>query len=396
VTRRILLLAALALSAWAADTPAPAPRPDSAGMSSERLARIDTWLNGIIERREAAGFVSLVARHGKIVQHRAYGTRGLENHAPMPREALFDLASMTKPITVVAALTLLEEGRFTLDDPISKFIPEFKDPKLELPGGELRPARKEITVRDLFTHTSGVYNNRSRRENTSFPTLADYIRALAAQPLRYEPGTHWLYGSSHDILGYLVERVSGQGLDRFVEDRILRPLAMNDTHYWPPAETDSRRAILVVDGRDDPKSASRVSPEAVRAHSFIGGASGLYSTAADYARFSQMLLNGGVLNGRRILGPRTVGWMTLNQIGDLDSFSTPGTRFGLGLAVVTDPGAAGLPYSAGTYYWSGSQGTIFWVDPVEDLVAVLMVQAVPNPLKLREKFTALVYSSIID
>jgi CubicO group peptidase (beta-lactamase class C family) len=214
--------------------------------------------------------------------------------------------------------------------------------------------------------------------------------------LRYEPGSTWLYGNSHEVLGYLVQKVSGVPLDGYVRERILDPLGMTDTHYWPPGEKDARRAILVVDGKDDPASLSRVPPEAAKAKTYIGGQSGLYSTAADYWRFCQMLLNGGVLDGRRILGPRTIAWATGNHIGELTSFTTPGTRFGLGLAVVTDPGASGLPYSKGSYYWSGSQGTIFWIDPAEDLIGILMVQRVPNYPLLREKFAALIYSSILE
>ena len=373
----------------------PVAKPESVGMSSQRLDRIGIWLRDIVERKQAAGFVTLVARHGKVVQHEAYGTRGLEVADPMPVNALFDLASMTKPVTVVAALMLLEEGRYTLSDPISNYLPEFRNPKVELSPGTFSPPRRGITVKDLFTHTSGVFDPRSRAETMVFPTLALYVQDIARLPLRYEPGSTWLYGASHNVLGYLVQQVSGKPLDRFVQERILTPLAMDDTHYWPPEEKSKRRAVLVVNGKDDPTSSSRLPAEAAKAKTFIGGASGLYSTAADYWRFSQMLLNGGTLDDDRLLGPRTIAWMAQNHIGDMDSFRRPGTRFGLGLAVVTDPASAGLPYSRGTYYWDGSQGTLFWIDPSEDLVAVLMVQLTPNRLKLREKFAALVYSSIL-
>jgi CubicO group peptidase (beta-lactamase class C family) len=307
---------------------------------------------------------------------------------------VFDLASMTKPVTVVAALTLLEEGRFTLTDPISDYLPEFRDSKIEVAPGKLEAPKRPIQVRDLFTHTSGVFESRSRAESMTFPTLDAYVRELANGPLRYEPGSTWLYGASHHMLGHLVQVISGIPLNRFVQERILDPLGMEDTHYWPA--DDAKRAILVVNGKDDPTSLSRVPPEAARAKTFIGGASGLYSTAADYWRFSQMLLNGGSLNGRRILGPKTIRWATQNHIGDMPSYVTPGTRFGLGFAVVTEPGISSLPYSKGTYYWSGSQGTLFWIDPEEELVGVLMVQLTPSRLKLREKFSALVYASILE
>ncbi|MBM3787058.1 MAG: beta-lactamase family protein [Acidobacteria bacterium] len=373
----------------------PAAQPESVGMSAERLARIGTWLRGVVEKKQAAGFVALVARKGKVVYHGAFGTRGLANAAPMTTEAIFDLASMTKPITVAAALQLLEEGRFTLADPIGEHLPEFRNARVETAPGVLSAPRSPVTVRQLFSHTSGIYHGSGRAGKFEFPTLEALAQDMAKKPLRYEPGSHWLYGDSHDVLGYLVQKISGMPLDRFVRERLLTPLGMTDTEYWPAASKDPRRAVLVVDGKDDPQSLSRVPPAAARAQTFIGGASGLYSTAADYWRFAQMLANGGSFEGKRYLGPRTIEWMTRNHIGDIPSFRTPGTRFGLGVAVVTNPGASGLPYSRGSYYWSGSQGTVFWIDPKEELVGVLMVQLTPSRLKLREKFGALVYSAIL-
>ncbi len=374
----------------------PVAKPESVGMSSERLDRIGVWLRGMVEKKQAAGFVSLVARKGKVVHHEAFGTRGLNSQDKMPIDALFDLASMTKPITVVAALMLLEQGRFTLTDAVGQHLAEFQNPRVETAPGTLTPALRPLTVQSLFSHTSGVYHGSGRAGKFEFPTLAALAQDMARKPLKYEPGSTWLYGDSHDVLGYLVQKVSGVPLDRFVQERILDSLGMSDTHYWPPASKDRRRAILVVDGADDPESLSRVPPAAAKAKTFIGGASGLYSTAADYWRFSQMLLNGGTFEGRRLLGPRTISWMAQNHIGGIPSFRTPGTRFGLGFAVVTDPGASGLPYSKGSYYWSGSQGTVFWVDPQEQLTGVLMVQLTPSRLKLREAFAALVYSSILE
>lgn len=391
------LLAAVPLaiaSGWAAEL--PLARAESAGMSGARLERIGTWLREVVQQKKAAGFVALVARRGKVVFHEAYGTRGLDNATAMPKDALFDLASMTKPVTVAAALMLLEEGRITLSDSIGEYLPEFRNLKIEESPGTLRAVSSPVTVQHLFTHTSGVFDGRSRAQKFESPTLADYMKIVAQKPLRYQPGSTWLYGDSHDVLGYLVQQVSQTPLDRYIQERILSPLGMNDTWYWPPEETNSRRAILVVNGKDDPQSLSRVPPETAKAKTFIGGASGLYSTAADYWRFAQMLANGGELNGKRILGPKTIAWMAQNHIGEMPSFRTPGTRFGLGMAVVTDPGASGLPYSKGTYYWSGSQGTVFWVDPAEQLVGVLMVQLTPSRLKLRERFSALVYGAIVE
>jgi CubicO group peptidase (beta-lactamase class C family) len=315
----------------------------------------------------------------------------------MPLDAIFDLASMTKPLTAVAALMLLEEGRYIVNDPISAYLPEFKNPKVQPARSSAAPTKRSITVHDLLTHTSGISDPRSRAETFAFPTLAAYIKDVARLPLQAQPGSTWIYGDSFDVLGYLVEQVSGTPLDRFIAERILKPLGMSDTDYWPTAEKDSRRAVLVVDGKDDPDSTSRRPLAAAQAKTFIGGASGLYSTAADYWRFSQMLLDGGSFSGRRLLGPKTIAWMSQNHIADNSTYEAPGLRFGLGFAVVTDPGSLGYPYSKGAYFWGGSQGTVFWIDPAEELTGVLMVQVTPNgQLRLREKFAAIVYSAIKD
>ena len=365
-------------------------------MSTEGLARIGEWLDGVVERREASGFVTIVARKGKVVHHEARGTRGMSVRDPMPKDGIFDMASMTKPITVVAALTLLEEGKITLDSPISEYLPEFKNPRVGVGPRATKPADGEITVRQLFNHTSCVRNLGSRVEIFSFPTLEVYGDELARRPLGCQPGSRFLYGTSHDVLGRLVEKVTGRPLDRYVAETIFDPLGMKDSHYWPPAAKDNRRAILVVDGKDDLDSTSRRPVEAERRATFIGGASGLYSTAADYLRFCQMLLNGGELDGHRVLGQRTVSFIARDQLRGA-AYDRPGTTFGLGFAVVTDPGSLGYPYSKGTYYWGGSQGTVFWIDPQEELTAVLMVQAVPRPgMRLREKFAQIVYGAIVE
>jgi CubicO group peptidase (beta-lactamase class C family) len=394
---RYLILLVLATLQLTAAGDLPLAKPEAAGMSSARLNRITAWIDGMIERKQAAGFVTLVARHGKVVHFEARGNRGMSLKDPMPKDALFDVASMTKPITVVAAMTLLEEGRYALNEPILGYLPEFKNPQVKLPEGVLEPADREITVRDLLNHTSGVSDPRSRAETFAFPTLEAYIKDVARLPLADHPGRRWIYGDSHDVLGYLVQVASGQPLDQYVQQTVLTPLGMEDTHYWPPASTDSRRAMLVVNGKDDPTSESRRPLAAAKAATFVGGASGIYTSAADYWRLCQMLLDGGVFEGKRILGPRTVSWLAQDHLAKDAVYDRPGTRFGLGFAVVTEPGKLGWPQSNGNYYWGGSQGTVFWIDPAEDLTAVLMVQVVPGgDLKLREKFAALVYSSIIE
>ena len=370
--------------------------PESVGMSADRLKRVDGWLEQIVHERLAAGFVSLVARRGQVVHHRAVGSLGMNAAEPMPLDALFDVASMTKPLTAVAALTLYEEGRITLGDAVSTHVPEFANRMVGASQGALEPAEREMTVRHLFTHTSGVRDPRGRAETYAFSTMSEYMKEFVRLPLQAQPGTKWIYGDSLDVLGYLVERVTGKSLDEFLQARVLDPLGMADTHYWPPESKQSRRALLVVDGRDDPSRASREPIEAGRSKSFISGASGLHMTAADYWRFCQMLLNDGEFDGRRVLGPRTISVMSENHLEE-GTLYRPGLGYGLGVAVVTDRSRTNLPYSVGSYYWGGSQGTLFWIDPHERLIGVLMVQVRPrNGLKLRERFAALVYSAIID
>ena len=370
--------------------------PEAVGMSSARLERINAWVDGMVESKSAAGFVTLVARQGRVVHHRAAGTLGMANSDPMRTDSIFDIASMTKPLTAVAALMLYEEGRITLGDPVDRHLPEFSSPMVGEDAETRSPAGRPILVRHLFTHTSGVRDPRGRAETYAFPSMSVYMKEFAKLPLQAEPGSKWIYGDSLDVLGYLVERVSGQGLDAFIKERILDPLGMRDTHYWPPESKQSRRAVLVVNGEDDSARISREPIEAGQARTFISGASGLHTTAADYWRFCQMLLNGGEFGGKRLLGPRTVDLISDNHLERGTAFR-PGLGFGLGFAVVTDRGRAGLPYSEGSFYWGGSQGTVFWIDPSEELVGILMVQVRPGGhLRLREKFGALVYSAIVD
>ncbi len=230
----LLLLAACPLSAASAASAAlPRAAPESVGMSSERLERIAPRLEGMVENRQAAGFVTLVARKGKVVHHRATGSRGLSIREAMPLNAIFDIASMTKPLTAVAALMLYEEGRIALDEPIAEHLPEFQN--LAAPADDGAPAQREVSVRHLFTHASGMKHPRNRAEKYAFPTMAAYMQDFAKLPLQAPPGAKWIYDDSLDVLGYLVERVSGQRLDRFLQQRVLDPLGMTDTHYWPPA-----------------------------------------------------------------------------------------------------------------------------------------------------------------
>ena len=266
----------LSLAALAADE-LPLAAPESVGMSSKRLDRIGPWLDGFIEREEAAGFVTLVARRGKVVHHEAHGARGLSAADPMPKEAIFGLASMGKPFTVVAALMLLEEGRFALHDPISKYLPEFQDLGVRIGEKSIAPADREITVQSLFTHTSGIGATWPRGRRTGFPSMKAYMQELAKAPLLDQPSTTWHYDYSHDVPAYLVETVGEKPFAEFVQQRIFDALGMEDTHFWLPASKQRRRAVRVVDGEDlapPPLGSAERGPLAA-------SSGGEYSTATD-------------------------------------------------------------------------------------------------------------------
>ncbi|HSC29398.1 MAG TPA: serine hydrolase domain-containing protein [Vicinamibacterales bacterium] len=419
--------AVAAIPAWA-QAVAPAA-PDAAGISAERLERVGAFLRGAVERGEIAGAVALVSREGRVVYLEAVGQRDIAKQQPMSPDTRFLVASMTKPVTSVAAMILVEEGRLLLSDPIAKFLPEFKDMGVMSrkpsagTNGPLPsvPARRPITVRDLLTHRAGfVYGfagdgplQAAYRAagiidglRDTEETQARNIARLAKLPLAHEPGTRWHYGLSTDVLGRVVEAVSGQPLDAFLRERVFEPLGMRDSAFYVPPEEADRVAVVYRPrdggGLEPLREGDRVGQSTVErpayrgSRKFLSGGSGLITTATDYARFAQMLLNGGMLDGVRILGPKTVRLMTVSHTGDLEpSPLGPGVGFGLGFSVLTDAGAAGSFASAGTFGWGGIFGTDFWVDPGERLTGVLMVQLIPHePLRLRERFRTLVYQAI--
>jgi CubicO group peptidase (beta-lactamase class C family) len=369
--------------------PLPVAKPEEAGMSSERLQRLSTVMRGYIQRGEIAGTVTGIVRRGKLVHLEAQGLMDADAKTPMRTDAIFRLASMTKPITSVAVMMLLEEGRFLLTDPISKFIPEFKDPKVMVvnpPGayrGAIRtvPADREITIRDLLTHTAGLACATSvalREEFQKFQagapageTIAGYTKRLAKLPLNFQPGTAWEYGQATNVLGYLVEVVSGMPFDRFMEERLTRPLGMRDTFFYVPDNKLDRLATLCSPGPRNARPAREMRGSRV----FFAGAGGLFSTAEDFLRFSQMMLNGGTLDGARILSRKSIELMTANHIGNLPIWpDLPGYRFGLGVRVMMDLGKSGRLDSIGSYGWSGAFGTWQWIDPKEEMAGVLMIQ----------------------
>lgn len=390
-------------------------KPESVGVSSAALNRINQFTRENIDSGKHVGFVSMVARHGKIVHFEASGKMGLDNDAPIRKDTLFRIYSMTKPVTTVAAMMLYEEGRFQLSDPISKYMPEFKDLQVFNENGK-QPAQSEITVEQLMTHTAGFsYGfdnihpvNKLYNSNALFTAtdLTEFTQRLAKLPLRFEPGTRYYYSVATDVLGALVERVSGQTLDAFFQQRIFAPLGMTDTFFSVPAEKLDRLATNHVWDYANNEIAL-VPPERRRSYknvSLFSGGGGLVSTAMDYMRFCEMLRAGGSYNGARLLGPKTVQYMSMNQLSDqvrnegADEYPAmhlyPGQSFGLGFGVITNPGLSQVVSSKGEYSWGGAADTKFWIDPEEDLVAILMTQLLRAPWETRYQMKVATYQAL--
>jgi CubicO group peptidase (beta-lactamase class C family) len=341
-------------------------------ISAERLQRIGQLIDRRIAANDIAGAVTLVAQRGQIVHFEARGLMDLESRKPMAKDSLFDIASMTKPVTTVAVLMLAEEGRLRLTDPVSRFIPAFTNFKLKSASGlpPFAAAARDITVRDLLTHTSGIVSEAKIPQDRT-ETLAHYIPTFATAPLEFQPGTRWMYSNTvgFDTLARIVEVVSGESFDRFLQERIFTPLGMKDTAHKVDEARNGRVATIY-----QASAAGLRRRQYDDAAAYFGGGWGLKTTADDYLRFAQMLLNGGELDGKRLLGRRTVQLMSSVHVPDTLPGRQPGEGWGLGVRVITDPGARGTWLSNGSFGWSGAMGTHFWVDPENDLVALLMVQ----------------------
>ena len=390
--------------------------PESVGMSSERLQRIDRVVQEYVDKKQVAGAVLFIARNGKIVYQKGIGYDDMDAKTPLKKDAIFRIASQTKAITSTAVLMLHEEGRFLLDEPVSKYIPSFKNPKVldkfnpQDSSFTTVPAKREVTIRDLLTHTSGIgyagigspeanaiyaKNKIPSGIGTPYNKLSEAIDLLGTMPLMHNPGEKWTYGLNIDVLGRLVEVVSGLSFDEFLRTRIFEPLGMKDTYFYLPADKHSRSAVLYTEANKETIKAPANLPSAefpkLKGTFFSGGA-GLNATASDYAIFLQMILNGGEYNGKRLLSPVTVKMMTHNQIGDL---SLGLKKFGLGFGLTTEREAAKLPPSVGTFDWGGIFGTTYWADPQEGIVAMIMTQKYPNSYgDLSDKFKVLVYQAI--
>ncbi len=400
------------LAAPVARAQVPAGKPDDVGLSAKRLERIGEMIQRAIDADQITGAVTVVARRGQVAHFEAHGLMDIEADAPMRKDTIFPIASMTKPVTGVAILMLVEEGKVRLSDPVSRFIPEFRDTRVAVPradtaGGESGiytvPADREVTVHDLMTHTSGLGSFGAASEATSriaprdlTGTVADWAAALGAAPLDFQPGTRWAYSglAGIDTLGRIVEVASGLTFDEFLRQRVFEPLGMKDTTFNVPEDEKQRVATLYIRTPDGLELFPL--PEWLVTTTLHGGGGGLWSTAEDYLQFAQMLVNRGELNGARLLGSRTVDRMASNHVGDLyEKAGSSGMGFGLTVDVVLDGVVArGDHRSTGSFGWVGAFGTTWWVDPREELTAILMVQTPGGPL--RADFQNAVMQAIVD
>lgn len=383
-TRSILLLMTVALPAAGQELPT-AP-PAEVGLSAAKLAEIKPALERLVDGGQIAGSVSMVLRRGKVADLTVVGFRDLESKAPMAEDTIFAIASMTKPVTCVGAMKLVEAGKIALDDPASKYLPELADLKVLTEAGPV-PAKKPVTVRDLFAHTAGfTYGfiapdprlaaayREARVEGPTVPTIAEQVKRLATVPLVHEPGERWTYGLSNDVLGRLIEVVSGQPLDQYLEAEVLGPLDLRDTSFLVPESKRDRVATIYRAG--DGGSLTPLGSKNFGSATFFAGGAGLFSTARDYARFAQMLLDGGELDGVRILSADSVAQMTSNQIGDNEvRFGAgPGSgKFGLGFGVALGPDGKATDFG-----WGGIFSTNFRVHNDTGVVEVVMTQVLPT------------------
>jgi CubicO group peptidase (beta-lactamase class C family) len=394
-----------------APAPLPTARPTEIGLSEDRLRRLSAAFSREIDSERLPGVVALIGRRGRLGFVESLGARDPKSGAPMAANAIFRIYSMTKPIVSVAAMMLVEEGQLLVGDPLSKYLPAFAAPKVAVESGgavDLVPATREITIQDLLRHTSGLIyefrgdstvHKRYREAKVSRPdqTSADHAATLARLPLAHQPGTRWEYGRSTDVLGRVLEVITGKPLGEILAERIFRPVGMVDTGFHVPAsqlhrvaepfekDPDTGEAVSLLDVREPPM--------------FQSGGGGLVSTAEDCARFVLMLQGGGALGGVRLLGRKTVAFMTADHLGSIpgvEVMTGPGFGFGLGFAVRLADGLSTSPGSVGQYYWGGIAGTVSWVDPREELIAVLMTQAPGRREYYRALFRNLVYASLAD
>ena len=389
--------------------------PESVGLSSDRLEKLDQQMHAFVDQGNLAGIQTAIIRKGKLVHFDTYGHADLESNKSLEDRSIWRIYSMTKPIVSVGLMMLYEEGKFQLNDPLYKYIPQLEDLNVHTGGTNTMPAQNQIKVIDILRHTSGLgygwgpntlvdslYKTIDRR---SLNNNQEYVDRLSKLPLYYEPGTGWRYSVSTDVCGYLIEVLSGQSLDEFLTKRILIPLEMIDTHFEVPNDKDDRFISNYTTNKDgslkviDHSATSRFTNKVT----LFSGGGGLVSTAHDYLQFCRMLINRGELNDVRILSPKTIELMTTNHTKGLSHAGGPivlpgnGHGFGLGFSVVTDLAESRSTGSKGTFGWGGAAGTYFRIDPKEELIYLMMIQLMPyNHLQAREKFQTMVYQAIVE
>ena len=428
IPRITLLTLSIFLASSAGAKPFERSAPEEEGMSSIQLQRLSQLASKYVAEGRVPGMVNLVMRNGEIVHFEAVGSRGVDDSTPMQLDDLFRIYSMTKPITSVAAMQLYEQGKFQLSDPVTKFIPELQGLNVLNEDGTLSPVEREMTMHQLLMHTAGFsYGSHPNRDPVdklyvaadlaTATDLESFVSKLAELPLRSQPGELYHYSVAVDVIGLVVERLSSLPLDEYIDTNILQPLQMSDTFFEVPS---TKRDRFVQNHFINPETGSLLNADFAPAPygyrkgvalsdyfnvSLISGGAGLVSTAMDYARFAEMLRRGGTLDGVRILGPKSIAFMTKNHLSEpsmhaaweqmpTPDIGRPGFGFGLGLGVVTDAAAIGVLGSDGEYNWGGAAGTIFWVDPTEELVVVSLIQLMQSPWPLRADVKVAVYQAL--
>ncbi len=406
LVKAIVVPCLLTLGATTLAEDLPFDKPENVGVSTDRLQRMNTAMQRYIDKELLAGTVTLVARKGKIVHLESQGWKNKETGEPMSADTIFVIMSMTKPIVSAALMMLYEQGHFLLTDPITDWIPELagKEVLMNNDLGSYRvPARNPITFRHVLSHTAGLDPDRdalTEEELQLLPrseTLEETILRRAPLPLSFQPGDTWQYGSSTDYVALLVERISGQPLRQFLQENIFDPLEMHDTYYNVPRDKVNRvAAVYSPSGPGNTIELFRA--PAFQETTYFGGVAGLSSTISDYWRFSQMLLNGGELDGVRLLSPKTINLMISNHSGDSNIYVRgPGYGFGLGFGILNEPGKARDPLTPGTFTWGGAWGTVFWIDPVEEMIGIMMTQITSyGHLTVRQELGVTAMQAIID
>ena len=424
---------ALVLANASMARPLPETKAERVGMSSERLERITQMTQKYVDEGKLAGVITMVARDGKLVHFEAVGSKGADDPRPLEKDDLFRIYSMTKPITATAAMQLYEQGKFHMNDPVHKFIPEFKDLTVLNEDGEQVPVKNHMTMQQLLSHTTGLsygfdpvndpvdklYAEAKLWEQENLDAL---MKTLAKLPLKFEPGSAWHYSVAVDVTGAVVERISGQSFDEYLEEHLFEPLGMDDTFFELPPEKQER---FLPNHSWDPQNNKLValnpqlmvqmgvSEDSAMFNfdkvSLFSGGGGLISTAMDYLKFAEMMRNGGELDGVRILSEKTVNYMAKNHLtASITASGTGespvsilgqrdmGAGFGLGFGVVTDTVKAGVMGSNGEFNWGGAAGTVFWIDPVEEMVVVGMIQLMGSPWSLRSDLKVAAYQAITE